>query len=283
METISVKTPFAALLPTAALTATVVAALPGAAVAAMQSMTPHRAVYDLELDPAGSTEALAGISGRLVFETIGTACDGWTVNTRFVTQMTGDSSATISDLRSATWESGDGTSYRFVTQNFVNETLSDETNGIANRESGEITIDLKRPEEGEFSIERTVLFPTQHVMRILDAARSGQKIVTADIYDGSETGRKVYATTTVIGSRREPAGDTGKPGDDVLGGLASWTVTIGYFDTEEGEATTPSYEFTYDLFENGVSREITLDYGDFTLVGELSSIDFLEPPAACAE
>lgn len=269
----------------AAIAAVLLAALPlfpAGAVAAMQTMTPHRAVYDLELDPSKGGEAMNDITGRLVFETIGTNCDGWTVNTRFVTQLTGGRASTISDLRSATWESADGSSYRFVTQNYVNETLSEETNGIASRLDDEVSINLREPEQGHFSIEQSVLFPTQHVQRILSAAIAGEKIVTADIYDGSETGRKVYATTTVIGPRREPTGNTGRPGDDVLGGLASWTVTIGYFETEDAEATTPSYEFTYDLFENGVSREITLNYGDFTLVGELSSIEFLEPPA-CAE
>ncbi|TCT12726.1 uncharacterized protein DUF1849 [Tepidamorphus gemmatus] len=255
------------------------ALIPARAVAATPTMTPHRAVYDLELDPSKGGEAMNDVTGRLVFETSGTNCDGWTVNTRFVTRITGGRGSTINDLRSATWEAADGSAYRFVTQNFINETLSEETNGIASRFDDEVSINLREPEQGRFSIGKSVLFPTQHVQRILAAAIAGEKIVTADIFDGSETGRKVYATSTVIGPRREPAGNTGRPGDDVLGRLASWIVTIGYFDTEDAEATTPSYEFTYDLFENGVSREITLDYGDFTLVGELSSIEFLDQPA----
>lgn len=247
--------------------------------AAMPSISPHRAIYDLELDTTRKSTSSADIKGRLVFEATGTACEGFTVNTRFVTQVIGARGSLVNDLRSATWEAGDGSSYRFITKNYLNKKLKDETDGSASRDGDEINVELKVPEEGEFALSSTTLFPSQHVRKILAAAEAGENIVTADVYDGADTGRKTFSTTTVIGSRRSPGAasetDGDKVGDEILGSMASWPVTIGYFDPESEQPDIPTYEFSYDLFENGVSRSIVLDYGDFVLVGDLSALELL--------
>ena len=44
-----------------------------------------------------------------------------------------------------------------------------------------------------------------------------------------------------------------------------------------GLATTgeqqPVYAITFELYENGVSRALILDYGDFVLTGEMTSLE----------
>jgi hypothetical protein len=35
------------------------------------------------------------------------------------------------------------------------------------------------------------------------------------------------------------------------------------------------------LYDNGVSRALKLNYGDFSLKGDLKSIEFLKPAAPC--
>ena len=48
--------------------------------------------------------------------------------------------------------------------------------------------------------------------------------------------------------------------------LTRWPVTVSYYDrdakTKEGEQT-PVYAMSFELFENGVSRALVLDYNDF--------------------
>jgi hypothetical protein len=39
----------------------------------------------------------------------------------------------------------------------------------------------------------------------------------------------------------------------------------------------PVYELTFLFFENGVSRQLFIDYGEFALQGEIKEITFLEP------
>ena len=61
-----------------------------------------------------------------------------------------------------------------------------------------------------------------------------------------------------------------------------WPVTISYFDPTKakGGEETPVYSISFDLYANGVSSRIRLDYGDFTLKGEMKSLEFM-PQAAC--
>ena len=63
-----------------------------------------------------------------------------------------------------------------------------------------------------------------------------------------------------------------------MAGLTRWSVTISYFEKKDEQAEhtgeqTPVYAITFDLYENGVSRGLVLDYNDFTITGELSSLE----------
>ncbi len=59
-------------------------------------------------------------------------------------------------------------------------------------------------------------------------------------------------------------------------------MTISYFDQArkkpEGEQT-PVYAIGFELYENGISRALTLDYGDFVVVGEMSQLELKDAPA----
>jgi hypothetical protein len=67
-----------------------------------------------------------------------------------------------------------------------------------------------------------------------------------------------------------------------LAKLTRWPVTISYFEHED-EATqrtgeqTPVYAITFELYENGISRALVLDYTDFTISGEMTSLELKKP------
>ena len=113
--------------------------------------------------------------------------------------------------------------------------------------------------------------------RIIQAARDGQTILEFPIYDGSETGEKVYNSLTVIGREIGPGerdlADAAS-GNKVLAGLRRWPVTVSYFERNKptGEQT-PVYSISFDLYENGVSRTLVLDYNDFSISGVLKKIE----------
>ena len=61
--------------------------------------------------------------------------------------------------------------------------------------------------------------------------------------------------------------------------LARWPVTLSYFSPERGEGT-PIYTLSFEVFEDGVSRALRLDYGQFALKGELTTLELL-PAGEC--
>jgi len=120
--------------------------------------------------------------------------------------------------------------------------------------------------------------------RIIEAARAGESMLEFPVYDGSENGERVYNTLTVIGREIEanesPLTDA-TAGQAALAGLKRWPVTISYFDraSAPGEQT-PVYAISFQIYENGVSRALTLDYGDFAVSGEMSQLE-MNPSRPC--
>ena len=237
----------------------------------------------MTLDDARTASGITGIDGRMVFEFTGSECDGYSLNMRMVTQMTDSQGQTnLTDLRSSTWEQGDGQKFRFQSAQYLNDKLGDVTMGRAVRESPNeaIKVKLSQPSRAELNLSGQVLFPTQHSLALINAARSGQSLFQARIYDGSEKGRKVYDTTAFIGRKVEAGADADKlepaAKEKGLYQLASWPVSIGYFEPKGGDLT-PSYQIDFRLYENGVSRELLIDYGDFSIHGTLTALEYLKP------
>src|SRR3990172_3435710 len=173
-------------------------------------LAPHRAIYEMSLDDARTASGITGIDGRMVFEFTGSECDDYSLNMRMVTQMTDSQGQTnLTDLRSSTWEQGDGTKFRFQSAQYLNDKLGDVTMGRAVRETPNEAVKgkLSQPSHAEIDLAGQGLFPTQHSLALIDAARTGQALFQARIYDGSEKGRKVYDTTAFIGTMVEPGAD----------------------------------------------------------------------------
>ena len=245
-------------------------------------LVAHRAIYEMTLDEARSASGITGIDGRMVFEFTGSACDGYSLNMRMVTQMTDTQGQTnMTDLRSSTWEQGDGKKFRFQSAQYLNDKLGDVTMGRAVRAapSEAVNVKLSQPSRAELDISGQIFFPTQHSLALIEKAISGQSLFQARIYDGSEKGRKVYETTAFIGNEIKPGADEAKleavAKEKKLGELPSWPVSIGYFEAKTGDLT-PSYQIDFRLYENGVSRQLLIDYGDFSIEGTLTSLEYLQ-------
>ena len=201
---------------------------------------------------------------------------------RFVTEMTGgDGQTSLNDLRSTTFEDDAAREFRFNSTTQRNQKTTETTVGEARRDTNGIKIDLKQPRKGNAEIAGRVYFPIEHSAALIVAAREGRTSLKADIFDGSEKGEKVYETSAIIGGKRAAGTNTGLPaakGSEPLNQLPAWPVTISYYErgSSERQDAVPVYELGFLYFENGVSRRLVIDYGDFAIKGELTEITFLE-------
>lgn len=245
-------------------------------------MVPHRAVFDMKLMDAAASSSITGLSGRMVFETVGSPCEGFTINFRFVTEVEySEDKSRMIDMRTTTFEDGDGKTFQFLTQTFIDEKVVDESKGSAVRDGNKTTVTLIKPQEKIFTMPGTALFPTQHLAQMLRAARTGELFLPIDLYDGSEGGEKIFPTATAIGKRIDGPDDVGREtaaAVDAMSRLPRWPITVGYYDPEpkDGGESTPTYEMSFLLYENGISRKVKIDYGEYIVGGELVDLKIHE-------
>jgi len=243
---------------------------------------PHRAIYDLKLLKTNGTRGVEAVRGRILYDFSGSSCEGYELQFRQVSELdSGEGERALSDLRSTTWEDGEAKKFRFNSENLLNDKQTDAVNGHAERGAQAVKVSLTKPKDKNFSIPRGAVFPTEHMRLIILAARAGKRILSFPVYDGSETGEKLYNTLTVIGKAIAPGEQA--PHDAAakfpqLAKLTRWPVTISYFEQEsakkqEDGEQTPAYAISFELYENGISRALTLDYSDFSISGELTSLE----------
>jgi len=245
-------------------------------------LAPHRAVYDLKLSKSHGSRSIQAVRGRILYDFSGNVCDGYDLRFRQVSELdSGEGKAALSDLRSTTWEDGAARKFRFNSENQLDDRAADKVDGHAERNAKAVAVSLSKPKGKTFDVPPSAVFPTEHMRRIIIAAREGKAILEFPVYDGSETGEKLYNTLTVIGRAIAPGE---KPPQDAaakspeLAKLARWPVTISYFDRQDEKADrageqTPVYSISFELYENGISRALILDYTDFTITGELTSLE----------
>jgi hypothetical protein len=276
------------------------------------NLAPHRAIYEMKLGDTRSGSGVTDLSGRMVFEITGSVCEGYTQNMRFVMETSNrDGASSTTDMRSSSWEDGAAARYRFTVSNYRDQEQTDATSGNALRSgesaggaggvagkaadksaaskeiatakgAGEVKVELTKPQATTLNLPGKVVFPVQHSRMLIDAALAGQSLLEADLYDGSEKGEKVYATTAVLGKsvKGEPVSIAAKVKNaEKLKGMTSWPVSISYFDkSKEKEDSLPVYEIAFRYFANGVSENLVIDYGDFSIQGALKEIEFYDTP-----
>ena len=66
---------------------------------------------------------------------------------------------------------------------------------------------LKQPKPERFTFGDDPLFPSDHMKRLIAAARAGETTFSIKVFDGSDDGHKVYDTLAVIGRRIEPGAE----------------------------------------------------------------------------
>jgi hypothetical protein len=270
------------LLLTAAAAAVASNVARGAAVAAAGGpFLAHQALYELSLVKSRGSNSINSARGRILYNFSGSACEGYTSEFRQVSELdSGEGKVTLSDLRSTSWEDGAGKSYRFKIDSRMNDSDASPVDGVAERAGDHINVKLKQPASKTFTLDGATVFPTEQIQRIIAAARAGKSVLELMVYDGSDNGEKVYNTLSVIGQPisgdRSIAAPDPSTANDAMKSLTRWPVTVSYYDRDakarDGEQT-PAYAMSFELFENGVSRALVLDYNDFVISGALGKFD----------
>ncbi len=255
----------------AGLAAGVVASLPARAI----DLVSHRAAYRLALDTSRPNQDVESATGAMLYEVVD-RCEGWTVQQRFtlhVVSRSGQAYEMSSDY--VTWEERQGTRLRFrlrqATDGAVVQSIIGEARLAGLGGSGSVR--YTAPEEREIALPPGTLFPIAHTARLIQAAKRGDRILAAPLFDGTnENGAQ--ETNSVIAGRIGPDQSHAQP---TLRTLPSWRVRIAFFDP--AGSGQPEYEVGIRYFANGVADDLRMDFGDFAVSGQLA--EYEELPGGC--
>jgi len=241
---------------------------------------PHRAVYDLDLKWTGSDSSISQAGGLYEFEWA-EACDGWTVMQRSridVVYSTGDQIDFGWTMNS--WESRDGTRYRFFIRKLQSGASVEEIRGDARlSEDGKGgVVNFVLPSERQVSLPPGTVFPTLHSLELMRALEDDGLPLWRIVFDG--TGDEgIYGVSAVLARSFEPE-QVSTLESPLTVGRRAWQVELAFFEMGENQEL-PEQEQTVRLLEDGITDEIELDYGDFALDGRLVEIEAL-PISECS-
>jgi hypothetical protein len=124
-----------------------------------------------------------------------------------------------------------------------------------------------KPDGQKVVLPKGAVFPTAEIQHILAAARAGKHRASDIVFDGSGETALYQADAYIVpvSPNRRPVPEAAAK---VLGGINSWMVEVSYFPFRTNEGA-PEYELSFRLFENGVSTDLLLDYGDLAIKGRL--------------
>ncbi len=261
---------------------TMVAAL-GASQAVASDLVPHRAVYELSLLDAERNSGIAYASGLFVFEVTGGACEGWTLSSDMILSIEGGAGGAIRTQTSyRAFEDATGQIFTFQSNTETNDEEPISVTGAAEREaSGSISIRRFADRETSTAAIAETVFPNQLTEAVLAAAQGGERIMFSTVFDGSHDTGLAQPVTAVIGEPTEATvlgpisiasaqESEGEPvWEDYPSPTRAWPVKLSYFDPVDADAG-PSFVVDFLLDTNGVSDQLVMDYGSFTLRGDLA-------------
>lgn len=238
---------------------------------------PHRAVYELTLGETKPDSSVVEAQGVLVFEWAA-ACDGWAVSQKARVDLGHDEGPGLAfGWIYNSWEAKDGGKFRFYVRRLYQSGSSEQVKGeasIADPGVGGVA-HFSLPDEMEVDIPSGVIFPTQHTLALLERLEAGGLPYYTTVFDGS-TDNGLYGVSAIEVSQDAERGPP--PLDSpILANMASWRLNMAFFGMDQA-AAEPEQEQELRIFANGITDELTFDYGDFALDATLSELTALPEP-----
>lgn len=244
--------------------------------AALELLAPHQATYRMSLAPGSTTMDIAAADGVMVYRA-SRECAGWAVENHTIIRYAHTDGTSVQDKWTfLSWEGDDGLSYRFRVLHEANEE-TDRIEGTASLETagGPGMATYTAPEDLEVDLPAGTLFPTEHLRRLLQAARAGEKMFTRVVFDGTSEDNP-YLINVVIAPVRDRASPPLAEAAGAPPAAAFWTR--GAFFPYYGDAELPEFEMTIQLRDDGIAELMDQTFGDLSLRGKLMKVEMLGAP-----
>ena len=242
--------------------------------AAPPQLASHRAVYSMNMGTTRSGSNTLDARGVMYLE-LAEACDGWTVSQRVkLTLYPTQGGEVDTDANYSSWESRDGSEFRYTVRNLRNGKVTEEYRGEARLDgpnrSGKAV--YTAPLGMSFDLPKGSLFPSEHMIKLIAAAQAGERRLSRVMFDGASV-EGPLEVNAIIGA---PLAAPTVAAHELLN-TPSWPVRMAFF-TLQSQRAEPEQEASLQLFENGVANNFLLDYGDFSVTAVVQKIETIPGP-----
>jgi hypothetical protein len=244
-----------------------------------EELAAHHATYVLTLAHDSRNSQVTGADGLMVFDLKDT-CDGWAIDLKLKLIMSVESgeSGTL-EMTQVTWESKDGSAYRYLIKNSGGGGQEEQLRGEARIDvangKGTATSDL--PTRAEAALPENTVFPIAHTQLVLQKAAEGESVVTAEYFDGTASTDSMQASALIGPAEKDWPGLSKTIPE--LAGKISYPIGLAYYLGEDIDGV-PDQEQFFQLYENGVLGALTVSFGTIKVRAVLDSLK-MQPASGC--
>lgn len=240
-----------------------------------KTLTPHKALYDINLVATRSGAQVVNISGKMYYE-LKSTCDAWVTNHRFnLFYEYADSPSMNITSHFSTFEQFDGQDFSFSARRKRDQNLYEELRGRATiDEAGVGLANFRIPDDLQFDLSQGTLFPMGHTAKLVQEANSGNEFFKVDVFDGSDDEGPVEINA-FIGKSVNPMKyiEPSKELDMSMLNNKAWKIRLAVFPTLSEEAASADYEMDMIFHENGVISDMLIDYDNFSVTQKLIALE----------
>ena len=240
---------------------------------ASPNIASHRAVYDVEVLRLSSSSQVQSINGSSEYS-IQRLCDGWqsVEHSAIALGFYEGSSNFVSQHKS--WEALNGKAFSFSIYEDSTAKGIHHYEGFANLNEDHSEAYFTNETQQKLTLPEGTVFPIAHITETLENIRLGDKMQQSMLFLGGEREDSLYLVSSIAADKK-----TGEV-PELLGPLGEagyWPLRLAYFKVDTQEIF-PDYEIEYQIQNNGVIRSYVVDYGDFSIRGQMRLIEPLVEP-----
>lgn len=235
----------------------------------------HAAGYTIAVKPEGNSGLISGGRGVMQLEWQ-RDCDGVSFSQHSILSLyQPDGEVVDTELRVASWEAADASTYRFTLDSIVAGERFEEVSGLARRgRDGSVTVRYTAPEEREVVLSADTIFPWQQIRLMFQQAAAKRFHEWQLLLRGESEADPVRVGIHYMGEAGPPA-DLGVT-DALLLPVQGWRYATAYF--EDPDAAGPAFETTETMLSSGVIPNAAVTYPDMSMRLTLTTLKALPTP-----
>ena len=231
----------------------------------------HNAIYTLNIVNINKASSIEGGQGQSVFE-IKQVCNGWSVNEDFILVYQLPNQKYAKSFSShKTFENEKGTQHSFSRNEKSDFHGENSYEGFIQKKDNMIIGSLISKETKKLSFHKNVLFPIDHLNKLINTAENQGSLFTSEVFFGSEDNEFVKTVSAFISKKRSSK----IKNNFYLANKMIWPIKLSVYPNQTKQSN-PEYEILIELDEVGIVHSYQVNYKHYTIKAKLLNFKKIE-------